>query len=131
MKKGLAGPGSNLCCVPSHRCESLPWNRFSQLVNHRDIGMTPGTHYFDRFRAAIEDESDLELRFECGQSIGVHSLKLRFASPVLKNLIKDVLAEQIESTSKRKRDDDHHEGASGASQLVVHLKVGFEHSIMT
>ena len=52
------------------------------------------------------DEGDLEIRFHDGRSTKAHSQKLKLASRggVLKNLIEDVLDEQI-TGSKRKRTD--------------------------
>jgi hypothetical protein len=51
------------------------------------------------------DEGDLEIRFHDGRSTKAHSQKLKLASRgVIKNLIEDVLDEQI-TGSKRKRTD--------------------------
>ena len=54
----------------------------------------------------VLDEGDLEIRFHDGRSTKVHSLKLKLASRggVLRNLIEDVLDDQI-TGSKRKRAD--------------------------
>ena len=54
----------------------------------------------------VLDMGDLELRFHDGRSIKAHSCKLKIASigGVLRNLIEDVLDDQITST-KRKRAD--------------------------
>jgi len=52
------------------------------------------------------DEGDLEIRFHDGRSTKAHSCKLKLASRgVLKNLIEDVLDDQI-TGSKRKRAAD-------------------------
>ena len=53
-------------------------------------------------RDALSDDGDLELRFKGGQSIPVHSLKLKLASSVLKDLLTDVMDGQIASTHARK-----------------------------
>ena len=52
------------------------------------------------------DEGDLEIRFHDGRSTKAHSLKLKLASRggVLRNLIEDVLDDQI-TGSKRRRTD--------------------------
>ena len=54
----------------------------------------------------VLDTGDLELRFHDGRSIKAHSQKLKIASfsGVLRNLIEDVLDDQI-TGSKRKRAD--------------------------
>ena len=60
----------------------------------------------DRLHRVL-DTGDLELRFQDGRSIKVHSLKLKIASldGVLHNLIEDVVDDQITSGNKRKRSD--------------------------
>ena len=51
---------------------------------------------------ALSADGDLELRFQCGQSIPVHSLKLKLASSVLKAVLIDVMDDQIASAQPRK-----------------------------
>ena len=58
-------------------------------------------------REALSDDGDLELRFQCGQSLPVHGVKLKLASPVLKGLISAVLDDLIASAAaKRRRIED-------------------------
>ena len=66
-------------------------------------------------REALSDDGDLELRFQCGQSLPVHGLKLKLASPVLKGLISAVLDDLIATAAaKRRRMEDG--GSSVADQ---------------
>ena len=66
-------------------------------------------------REALSDDGDIELRFQGGHSIPVHSLKLKLASSVLKDLITAVLDDQIAAAAaKRKRTAS--EGGSTAGQ---------------
>ena len=57
-------------------------------------------------REALSEDSDLELHFQCEQSIPVHSLKLKLASSVLKALLNDVMDGQIASAAKRRKTAD-------------------------
>ena len=68
----------------------------------------------------LEHKNDLELRFETGENIPVHSLRLSLASTVFRDILDDVLEDQIESakSSKRRRGD----GSSDISQKP-HIKV--------
>ena len=54
-------------------------------------------------REALSEDGDLELRFLGGQSMPVHSLKLKLASSVLKALLNDVMDCQIASAAKRRK----------------------------
>ena len=54
-------------------------------------------------RDALSEDGDLELRFQCGQSLPVHGLKLKLASSVLKGLISAVLDDLIASSSAKRR----------------------------
>ena len=54
-------------------------------------------------RDALSDDGDLELRFQCGQSIPVHGLKMKLASTVLKGLITAVLDDLIASAAAKRR----------------------------
>ena len=75
-------------------------------------------------REALSEDGDIELRFQCGNSIPVHSLKLKLASPVLKDLITAVLDDQIASAAaKRRRTAD---GGSTAGQDMPHVQVSIE-----
>ena len=54
-------------------------------------------------REALSEDSDIDLRFLGGQSIPVHSLKLKLASSVMKALLNDVMDGQIASAAKRRK----------------------------
>ena len=54
-------------------------------------------------REALSDDGDIELRFQGGHSIPVHSLKLKLASSVLKDLINATLDDQIASAAAKRR----------------------------
>ena len=62
-------------------------------------------------RDALSDDGDLELRFQTGPSIRVHSQKMSLASSVLQTLMDDVMDEQIAS-AERRRAADPNEDAS-------------------
>ena len=71
-------------------------------------------------RDALSDDGDLELRFQCGQSLPVHSQKLKLASSVLKGLISAVLDDLIASAATKRRTA---EGSSSIEELPS-LRVG-------
>ena len=77
--------------------------------------------YESQLREALSGRGDLELRFQAGQSIRVHSQKMALASRVLQALLDDVLDEQITSTKRRKIAEG--EGGSSAHSLPS-LQVG-------
>ena len=54
-------------------------------------------------RDALSDDGDLELRFQGGQSLPVHSQKLKLASTVLKDLITSVLDDMIAASAAKRR----------------------------
>ena len=54
-------------------------------------------------RDALIDGGDLELRFQGGEAIPVHSQKLKLASSVLKDTITAVLDELIASSAAKRR----------------------------
>ena len=51
----------------------------------------------DQLICVLEHKSDLELRFETGENIPVHSLRLSLASSVFRDILDVVLEDQIES----------------------------------
>ena len=65
-------------------------------------------------RDALSEDGDIELRFQGGHSIPVHSLKLKLASSVLKGLITAVLDDLIASLAAKRRRTA--EGGSSAVQ---------------
>ena len=71
--------------------------------------------------SALGHKSDLELRLENGTNIPAHSLKLSLASTVFRDILDDVLEDQIESakSAKRRRADD---GSSDVKHCP-HIKV--------
>ena len=66
-------------------------------------------------RDALSDDGDLELRFQCGQSLPVHSQKLKLASSVLKGLITAVLDDLIATSAAKRRRTV--EGSSSVEEL--------------
>ena len=72
-------------------------------------------------RDALSDDGDLELRFQCGQSLSVHSQKLKLASSVLKGLDSAVLDDLIASAATKRRRTA--EGSSSIEELPS-LRVG-------
>ena len=64
--------------------------------------------YLERLQRVL-DTGDLELRFHDGRSIKAHSLKLKLASfdGVLKNLIEDVVDDQITGNKRKRSDSDN------------------------
>ena len=72
-------------------------------------------------REALSEDGDIELRFQCGQSIPVHSQKLKLASSVLKDMITAVLDDQIASAAAKRRKTA--EGGSAAGQDMPYVQV--------
>ena len=68
-------------------------------------------------RDALSDDGDLELRFQCGQTLPLHSQKLKLSS-VLKGLITAVLDDLIATSGIKRRRMTALEGSScsGADQ---------------
>ena len=78
-------------------------------------------------RDALSEDGDLELRFfQGGDSIPVHSMKLKLASPVLKDLITSVLDDQIASAAAKRRKITEGDSAAAGQQDMPTLKVGGE-----
>ena len=75
-------------------------------------------------REALSEDGDIELRFQGGHSIPVHSLKLKLASSVLKDMITATLDDQIASAaSKRRKTADGSCTAGSAGQDMPCLQV--------
>ena len=66
-------------------------------------------------RDALLVDGDLELRFQGGEAIPVHSQKLKLASSVLRGAIAAVLDEQIASSAAKRRRTG--EGSSSIEEL--------------
>ena len=74
-------------------------------------------------RDALSEDGDLELRFQCGQSLPVHGLKLKLASSVLKGLISAVLDDLIASSSAKRRKTAEGSSSVADQQELPSLKV--------
>ena len=72
-------------------------------------------------REALSEDGDIELRFQGGHSIPVHSLKLKLASSVLKDMISAVLEDQIASAAAKRRKTA--DGGCGAGQDMPFVQV--------
>ena len=72
-------------------------------------------------REALSEDGDMELRFQGGHSIPVHSQKLKLASSVLKDMIHAVLEDQIASAAAKRRKTA--EGGSAAEQDMPYVQV--------
>ena len=77
---------------------------------------------------ALSEDGDIELRFQGGHSIPVHSLKLKLASSVLKDMITAVLDDQIASAAAKRRKTA--EGDSAAGQDLPYMQVCIEYSTL-
>ena len=76
-------------------------------------------------RDALSEHGDLELRFQGGHSFPVHSLKLKLASPVLKDVITSVLDDQIASAAAaKKRKISEGDSAAAGQQEMPAVQVG-------
>ena len=75
-------------------------------------------------REALTEDGDIELRFQGGNSIPVHSQKLKLASSVLKDLITAVLEDQIASAAAKRRKTA--DGGSAAGQDMPYVQVSIE-----
>ena len=77
-------------------------------------------------RAALSEHGDLELRFQGGRSFPVHSLKLKLASPVLKDVITSVLDVQIApaAAAAKKRKISEGDSAVAGQQEMPAVQVG-------
>ena len=71
----------------------------------------------------------MELRFQGGHSIPVHSLKLKLASSVLKDMITSTLDDQIASAAAKRRKTADGGNASGQDMPYVQVSVMQRHSI--
>ena len=72
-----------------------------------------------QLRGALSGRGDLELRFQTGQSIRVHSQKMALASSVLQALLDDVMDEQITSAKRKRVADDEGASSEHAPSLQV------------
>ena len=74
-------------------------------------------------RDALSYDGDLELRFQNGEAIPIHSQKLKLASSVLRDLITAVLDDLIASSAaKRRRTAEGSSNVTDQQQLPI-LKV--------
>ena len=82
------------------------------------------SHYMEHetaLRAALSKNGDIELRFQGGLSIPVHSLKLKLSSSVIKDVITAVLEDQIASAAAKRRKTA--EGGSATGQDMPYVQV--------
>ena len=75
-------------------------------------------------REGLSKDGDIELRFQGGHSIPVHSQKLKLASSVLNDVITATLDEQIASAAAKRRKTA--EGGSTAGQELPHVQVSID-----
>ena len=78
-------------------------------------------------RDALLVDGDLELRFQGGEAIPVHSMKLKLASSVFRDAITAVLDDQIASSAAKRRRTE--EGSSCIEELPS-LKVSLTAGII-
>ena len=71
----------------------------------------------------------MELRFQGGHSIPVHSLKLKLASSVLKDMITAVLDDQIASAAAKRRKTAEY-GGRAAGQDMPQVQVSQKNGIV-
>ena len=77
-------------------------------------------------REALSENGDIELRFQGGHSIPVHSLKLKLASSFLNEMITATLDDQIASAAaKRRKTADG--GSTAAGQDMPYVQVSNRH----
>ena len=77
--------------------------------------------YETALRDALTEDGDIELRFQSGHSIPVHSLKLKLASSVLEDMITAVLEDQIASAAAKVRKTA--DGGSAVGQDMPYVQV--------
>ena len=80
-------------------------------------------------RDALAEDGDIELRFQGGHSIPVHSLKLKLASSVLKDMITAVLDDQIASAAAKRRKTAEY-GGRAAGQDMPQVQVSQKNGIV-
>ena len=71
---------------------------------------------------ALSEDGDIELRFQGGHSIPVHSLKLKLASSVFNDVITATLDDQI-ATAAAKRRKTADGGSAAAGQDMPYVQV--------
>ena len=74
-------------------------------------------------RDALSYDGDLELRFQGGEAIPVHSQKLKLASSVLRDLITAVLDDMIASSAAKRRRTAEGSGSITEERELPSLKV--------
>ena len=75
-------------------------------------------------RKALSEDGDIELRFQGGHSMPVHSQKLKLASSVLKDMITATLDDQIASAAAKRRKTA--DGGCAAGQDMPYVQVSIE-----
>ena len=82
-------------------------------------------------REALSEDADIELRFQGGHSFPVHSLKLKLASSVLKDMITAVLDDQIAAAAAKRRKNAEYGGRVAGQdmpQVQVSQKTAYARS---
>ena len=74
-------------------------------------------------REGLSKNDDMELRFQGGHSIPVHSQKLKLASSVLNDMLTATLDDQIASAAAKRRKTA--EGGSAAGQDMPYVQVSW------
>ena len=126
------GPGTtgivpwNLCLEPkphaTHR--NSRFSLFIFITLHLPLHLTPISASMEHASALLEalsEDGDMELRLQGGRSIPVHSMKLKFASSVLKDVITATLDDQIATASAKRRKTA--DGGSAAGQDMPYVQV--------
>ena len=76
-------------------------------------------------REALSEDGDVELRFQGGHSIPIHSQKLKLASCVLKDMISAVLDDQIASAAAKRRKTADGGSTAGQDMPYVQVSIGY------
>ena len=74
-------------------------------------------------RERLSKDGDIELRFLGGQSIPVHSQKLKLASSVLNDMIAAVMDDQIASAAAKRRKTADEGSAAGQDMPYVQVSI--------
>ena len=116
----------DLCLEPkphaTHR--NSRFSLFIFITLHLPLHLTPISASMEHASALLEalsEDGDMELRLQGGRSIPVHSMKLKFASSVLKDVITATLDDQIATASAKRRKTA--DGGSAAGQDMPYVQV--------
>ena len=76
-------------------------------------------------RKRLSKDGDIELRFQGGHSIPVHSLKLKLASSVLDEMITATLEDQIATAAAKRRKTADGGSTAGQDMPYVQVSIGY------